>query len=352
MNDDANEPAQDFAASNVHADEPRDEMKRATKDLPPVEPPSAGFIVQLFVVPAIIVMVVLGVWLLFGQLATGEFDWRRAVANIKSENPHIRWRAAMTLAEMLNADNARGEQGQHLAENAEIAKSLCDIYSGLIAQTQFTDEEREQLEFLSIAIGRLNVPETVTPVLLAAMRREDEGIQGQSLIAASMIAGKARERGNPVDDADIVEAAIDLSYSEKSIIRQPAVYLLGLVKAEVAEPRLTALLNHGDPITRINAANGLARDGSTAGMHVFEEAVERAIAEPPVDPGRAASAEKLASYQQQLTILKNTIHAVDLLKPALSQTERTAWADRLGRLADVCDNDMIRLQALQSREEL
>ena len=43
-------------------------------DLPPVEPPSAGFVVQLFVIPAAVVVVVIIVWLLFGKLAGGERD--------------------------------------------------------------------------------------------------------------------------------------------------------------------------------------------------------------------------------------------------------------------------------------
>ena len=34
---------------------------------PPVEPPSAKFIVQLFVVPGLIVAVIVGAWLLFGK---------------------------------------------------------------------------------------------------------------------------------------------------------------------------------------------------------------------------------------------------------------------------------------------
>ena len=42
--------------------------------LPPVEPPSAGFIVQLFLIPALIVAVILGVYLLFGQLAASEME--------------------------------------------------------------------------------------------------------------------------------------------------------------------------------------------------------------------------------------------------------------------------------------
>ena len=50
--------------------------------LPDVQPPSAGFIVQLFVVPAVIVMVIVAVYVLFGRLASGEADWRQLVTEI------------------------------------------------------------------------------------------------------------------------------------------------------------------------------------------------------------------------------------------------------------------------------
>ena len=42
--------------------------------LPEVQPPSAGFIVQLFVVPAVIVLIIVAVYVLFGRLASGEAD--------------------------------------------------------------------------------------------------------------------------------------------------------------------------------------------------------------------------------------------------------------------------------------
>ena len=43
-------------------------------DLPVVEPPSAGFILQLFMVPGLIVAAVIGVWALFGQISSSEQD--------------------------------------------------------------------------------------------------------------------------------------------------------------------------------------------------------------------------------------------------------------------------------------
>jgi hypothetical protein len=37
--------------------------------LPPVEPPNAAFLVQLFLVPGVIVAIIVGVWLAFHWLA-------------------------------------------------------------------------------------------------------------------------------------------------------------------------------------------------------------------------------------------------------------------------------------------
>jgi hypothetical protein len=54
----------------------QDEKPPALPELPPVELPSAGFVVQLFVIPAVVVVVVILVWLLFGKLAGGERDAR------------------------------------------------------------------------------------------------------------------------------------------------------------------------------------------------------------------------------------------------------------------------------------
>ena len=76
-------------------------------DLPPVEPPSAGFIIQLFVVPGLIVLAVVGIWAMFGQLAAGEQDWTKLVAELSNNNEHRRWRGAHGLAQMDEADQKR-----------------------------------------------------------------------------------------------------------------------------------------------------------------------------------------------------------------------------------------------------
>src|ERR1700683_1721861 len=96
--------------------------------VPPVRPPSAAFIVQLFVVPALIVLAVVGVWALFGKIASSDEDWRELVEDIRNTNEHRRWRGANGLATLLLRDQQLGDDGQHLATNPDIARALVDLF--------------------------------------------------------------------------------------------------------------------------------------------------------------------------------------------------------------------------------
>src|SRR3954469_10558331 len=86
---------------------PRDQdAGRSLTDLPPVEAPSAGFIVQLFVIPAVVVLVVICVWLLFGKLAGGERDAIEYVRLMRASDANSRAadRAAFELASLIQND--------------------------------------------------------------------------------------------------------------------------------------------------------------------------------------------------------------------------------------------------------
>ena len=120
-------------------------------ELPPVEPPSAGFIVQLFVVPAIIVAMIVGVYLLFGRLASGEQDWRKQLTDIRSENPHVRWRGALGLSQMLNADATA--DGQRLAENRDVANEIASLLEQSIGKASVGEDDLKQQEFLVRDVG-------------------------------------------------------------------------------------------------------------------------------------------------------------------------------------------------------
>src|SRR3712207_4375297 len=76
------------------------------KSLPPVQPPpSAAHIIKLFVVPLLIVLGVVGIavlvmWGLGGGRTPSGF-----LADLRSTNPDVRWRAAQDLAQVLLRDD-------------------------------------------------------------------------------------------------------------------------------------------------------------------------------------------------------------------------------------------------------
>ncbi len=118
--------------------------------LPPVQPPSAGFLVQLFVVPALIVLAVVGVWALFGKIASSDEDWRELVEDIRNTNEHRRWRGANGLATLLVHDQKLGDDGQHLAKNPEIARVLVGLFEEGLNRHSTREDDLKQESFLAL----------------------------------------------------------------------------------------------------------------------------------------------------------------------------------------------------------
>src|SRR5581483_11046738 len=125
-------------------------------DLPPVEPPSAGFIVQLFVVPAIIVLAVVAVWALFGRMAAAEQDWHRLVQDLDSANPHVSKRAMFGLATLLDNDQRLKDAGQHLAANPQIASALSRQLEKALQAPAKNEEAVAMQVYLARALGLLD----------------------------------------------------------------------------------------------------------------------------------------------------------------------------------------------------
>ncbi len=316
--------------------------------LPPVEPPSAGFIVQLFVVPAIIVAGVVGVYLLFGRLASGELDWREQLVNVRSENPNVRWRGALGLAQMLDADARRGAEGQRLAHNPEIADALSKLYAQTRGERPRDEERGRQLDFLSKALGRVDVHEAVLPPLSAAIEQEleDREARKDALTAIAMIAGRAREQGAGLMDAALGSLILSVSREADSLWRHQAAFILGLLPAAAATERLEELLADADAMTRANAAIGLARRGSLLGLPVFEEVFAEA-ALSPLDPHVVGNDQQAEAYFERSLLLSNSLKAVALLQPQLTGADRQRVAELLRPLTEVTRDAAIRIEVKQ-----
>lgn len=294
--------------------EPSPSLPQDDENLPPVEPPSAGFIVQLFLVPGLIVLAVIGVWALFERMTSSEQDWRRMVEEIRQENPHRRWRGAMGLIQILRADQQRGEAGQQLSQNPEIAKALADMLEKELESKSSSEEDIKHRTFLARGLRLLDVPDVVLPVLQKAMAAGagDEAhsdVRKNAVASVAEILGRAAESDRKaayeppgpklktvIEHPRLVDDLIVVSQDRDPLMQQIGAYALGLVPTEDSRQRLEVLLEDGDSNTRINAAIGLARQKSTKGTPVFKNVFEQAANEKAVRTG--TTADRTSRYVQ------------------------------------------------------
>jgi len=282
--------------------------------LPPVEPPSAGFIMQLFVVPALIVLAVVVVWAFFGKIAASEEDWRELVEDIRNTNEHRRWRGADGLARLLQSDQQLGDSGQHLAANPEIARVLVGLFDEELKRHSQRDDDMKQEAFLARTLGLLDSPKTVLPALERGMQPEqDREVRKNSIASIAVIAGRASEAHHPIVDADVVKDLITASSDSDKLIRDVSTFALGLIPTDASQARLKVLISDTDRNTRVNAAVGLARQNSTAGFPVFKDVLQSASADSHGSP----------SELESLLSVKNSLHAVKVLSGEWTAPERS-----------------------------
>lgn len=317
------------------------------EELPPVEPPSAGYIVQLFLIPALIVMAVVAVWALFGQLADSETDWKQLTAELGSSNEHRRWRAALGLAQVLrNQQITQGENETPLAQQPEVATALSDLLRKSLASNSTLEDDIKHQEFLARTLGSLDVDEVVLPVLADSMspgRTMD--VRKSSLMSLAMIASrhftkqaealdttvkKTLADGVPIYmlQEPLAEAAIDneavweqvklAAQDEDPSVRHLAGFVAGLINGEDAMQVLKVMLLDGDTMARANAAVGFARSGRTDGVAVLTQLLQEGSIEMPQEEFVKLSPEaqkQALSFRQfeQPKLLGTCLHAVDML---------------------------------------
>ena len=329
------------------------------EELPPVEPPSAGFIVQLFLIPALIVAAVIGVWALFGKLADSETNWPQLVAELGSGNEHRRWRAALGLAQALRnqqvVEGENGEAGESLAEKPEVAKALCDLLNETLNSPSTLQEDIDHREFLTRTLGSLKCNDIVLPTLNKTLSAERNiEVRKSGLMSVALIAQRAFQQQaksvevqdtssastsetvlnlvKPFEQAtiatdDIFDELRIASQDEDASIRQLAAFALGMVSGPDAVRTLKAMLLDGDSLARANAAVGLARNGVADAADALIELLDENLAEIDRDDFSKLSEEdqqeELRSRQfVRPTLLRNCIRASGGVYGSMSDAQK------------------------------
>lgn len=332
------------------SDQDIDRDEPLPNELPPVQPPSAGFILQLFLIPALIIAVIVGVVFVFGLMASSQDNWRELVQDIGSPNEHIRWRAAMGLAQMLPLDEKRGEEGENLVQKREVAEALCGLLDEELQRAAPDDEQVETQAFLARAVQLLRVPDVVVPTLIRAIDADqDDEVRKNGLAAIAIVADRASTAGQPLDDeltAALVEKLIDISAEtstdKAALMRQMAAFDLGMLKSDAATQRLEVLLYDSDAATRANAMIGLARQGNPQGYPVMVEILERAA--QPAGEGEDAF--------ERFAATRNAIAAIEPLLPALTAEQREQLQGLLAEIAERNEEPRLRIDAGKVQDRL
>jgi hypothetical protein len=322
------------------------------EDLPQVVAPSAFFILQLFVIPAMIVAAVITIWALFGKLAESDTNWQQMVEELGSSNEHRRWRAAHGLAQLLGNERnlPTADDRIPLTREPVIIQGLTDVLKKSLASTTPSDEDLEHQKFLTRTLSMMEDDDTVLPVLATAMTAErNPEVRKSALMAVAAIAGRHFEKATGFEsDAatqDIVPVALREPLQEPTItnteilqqvqlasqdpdpvVRHLAAYASASIRGSDSVELLKTMLSDGDTFARANAAVGLARNGSVDGVPVLTDLLKEATR--PFDQTASYESPEAArvaygAFQvEQSAVTRNCLRAVGGLWDRLTTEQK------------------------------
>lgn len=296
------QPSFEDSETNPIASRPRsgDEL------LPPVEPPSAGFIVQLFVVPAVIVLLIVAVWLTVSWLVhrTRPMDLIQGLEGAGV----ARWQRASELADILRNERFAEFKRNHAAA-AKLAGILEREIDAADAVGGMNPESVMLRFFLCRALGEFQVDDGIDVLLLAAQTNRDPAEQLVRRGAVQAIAMRAFHRrqdfdAEPLQDARVEKALVQLSGDADPLIRSETAYALGRIGTPACVEKLTTLVEDPHADTRYNAAVALAHLGNPKAVMMLAEMLE-----PTPLPSVLEEPNPQGQIKKRATILHNALEA-------------------------------------------
>ncbi len=204
------------------------------KPLPQIEPPSAGFLVQLFVIPMIIVGLIVMVWLMFSWLAHMGSNPHELVRDLQRPN-EASWQRALTLAELLS-----NPAHEDLKSDVGMATELATVLDRQLDEEKFDETSIRLRMFLARALGEFKVAEALPPILRAATLERDPAeldVRRTALEAVAVYANNNRQLSLAEND-ECMEALITASRERTEVatekqaradLRSTAAFTLGVI---------------------------------------------------------------------------------------------------------------------------
>lgn len=305
----------------------------AVDNLPPVEPPSAGFILKLFVIPGVIVTAVLLVVLAFNWLTHLGSNPESYVTALE-RNARNRWQVAHDLSvELRGNDKLRGDSAFARRVSAVAEKKLAEP-----PPTGTADEVRtevyERVYFCKL-LGEFSTPEGLEVLENAALRRRNENeldVQLAALESIAVLVDNVRKAGGAINTPSLATLLNEASRTaQEPTVRSRAAFALGVLGGPAAEESLQRLLKDGYPDARFNAAAGLARHGhdDPATIDVLAEMLD-----PEQTAGLAVEEEAGSRDFKRAAIHMNGLRAIEMLLQTNPQAKVKSLEPAIEKLSD------------------
>lgn len=310
----------DVSRSQAAPDAGRPAPLASDQLLPPVEPPSARFLLQLFVVPAVIVACVVLLWFGIETLArSGEQDPAKIVANLRGANG---FQQANDLASML----AVPERYPQLRTSHELAQGVAQYVDELVAKGDDAESAITMRYILVTLLGEMHVDDGLPVLIKTATSDPERDIRRKAINAIAVLAGSLGRLEPPqyVANDELVTALVELANDQDELIRSETAFALGVTAlAPDADSRLVDALRllADDPYTdaRFNAAAALARIGSPLAPKPVAEMLDlEAIAasiggEKPITEDQTPAALRSQQAYKRNTIVTSALRSIDAL---------------------------------------
>ncbi len=292
--------------------------------LPPVEPPSAAFLVQLFLVPGVIVAIIVCVWLAFHWLAHLGNDPQAYVRTLRRANEG-RWQAALNLA-----NDLRGPTGSGLKADVKLASELGSILDDEVGSGR-TGEQSETLRlYLCRALGEFTVPEAA-PALVRRVNANDDDLTTQAAIEAiAVLATNLQIAGRSFENRDdVVAAVLAATTSANSRVRDACGFTLGVLGGERSIDGLLRLVGDPSADVRSNAALGLARLGHPDAYDTLSEML--ALEDVYLDEKTPDDKMQSERYKRALVVV-NALRGITMLIDATNESPPTGVIKKIEEL--------------------
>ncbi|HTA77627.1 MAG TPA: HEAT repeat domain-containing protein [bacterium] len=213
-----------------------DSQQSPSPESGPLYAPETGFslFIKLFIVPAVIVLVALGIFFLGTMALQHPKTAEQYLEELKSDNTSRRWQSAYELSRMLN-------QNESIQFDQDLRAQLVRVFSDA------KNDDPRLREYLALVLGRLKEKAAI-PALSSAVHDDSPDVKIYSLWAL----------GN-IEDPQGGEAALAALSDTDETVQRMAVGAISAMRYEPAKFALEKNLESSDQALRYDSAVALAR---------------------------------------------------------------------------------------------